>query len=318
MSLVDELCYCEAKKYMNNCLYKRIFCSTKCAFFLCLLCVATLLGCGNQGDNAIGGSSKQVSQENELLKFWDDFESEKVNLEMESDKVESRLVDFIIHLDELSSDEVTPAINRALDKVKGSPLVFQFFVEKLNERLYNPNSVLRNDFYYSKVLNYLISSEMVKEIDKIKYRSKLTLVRQNLPGAVANNFDFIQSNGEKGDLHSVKGAYKIVVFYDPFCNNCKVAMLDLMAIDELLRRTKETKITILTLCAVGEKADWLQYEAELPEGWINGYNAKEEIIRESLYDLKAFPTFYLIGKDNRVLLKDVELDRLVKYIGGGD
>lgn len=281
----------------------------------------SLLSCDNQSFNGRKAMAQHDNTgvntgkgESVAAKFWNGFDFDHVDLKNNEEEVTELIVDFIILLDDIPLEEVTPAIYGMLDQAKNSPLAFKFFVEKLYDRLYDPNSILRNDFYYSKVLNYLISSDKVDEIDKVKYRTHLTLVRQNLPGAVANNFNFQQSTGEQGDLHNVKGAYKLVVFYDPSCNVCKAQMIDLKAIDNLVQRTKESKVTMLTVCAVGEKEDWLEYEAELPPDWINGYNSEEEIIRKGLYDLKAFPTFYLIGENNRVLLKDVNVERIVGYI----
>lgn len=293
-------------------------------FFLAMgiIWVLILVSCDGQNfsdrKDVMQNSKPEVNRSSDVVllanKFWEAYDFEAIDVEMNGEELRGNIVDYIILLDDLSLEEVTPAINRMLDQAKNNPVAFQFFIETLYDKLYNPNSILRNDFYYSKVLNYLISSDKVGEIDKVKYKTNLTLVRQNLPGAVANNFNFQQSTGGQDNLHNVKGAYKLLVFYDPSCNVCKEQMIDLKAVDNLVQRTKENKVTILTICAVGSEENWLEYAAELPSDWINGYNSEEEIIRSGLYDLKAFPTFYLIGENNRVLLKDASLERIVGYI----
>lgn len=249
------------------------------------------------------------------MTFWERYDFTKIDIRKNEFGLERLLVDFILALDDLPAEEAAQAIVRTMDIAKKTPLAFQFFTDKFYERLYDPKSTLRNDTYYSVVLNYLISSDGISETDRAKYKTHLALVQRNLPGVEANNFSFQRATGEVGDLHSLRGAYKLIVFYAPLCKACKSTMPDLKAIHRLVQRTKKSKVTLLTVCATGRESDWLHYQAELPEEWINGYNKEDEIIRNGLYDLKAFPTFYLIDKDNKVLLKDADMERLVGYIG---
>lgn len=293
----------------------------KYALLMNVILVVGLWSCNNLGsvEKQATVQHDKVEENNDIgqpqaTTFWSDFDFKNIDLNSQRNQLENHLVDFVIFLDAIPSDDVTPAVYNTLDKAKDDKQVFGFFKEKFYTLLYDPNSILRNDFYYSKVLHYLISSDQVIEAEKIKYRTLLALVRQNLPGAVANNFNFKKPNGEQGNLHEVKGAYKLVVFYDPLCSVCNAVMTDLKTVDNLVQRTKESKVTFLTVCAVGNENEWFNYQKGLPEDWINGYNEEEEIIRNGLYDLKAFPTFYLIGEDNRVLLKDVDMERLVGYI----
>lgn len=249
------------------------------------------------------------------ITFWDGFDFDKIDLPKNKAGIDRLLVDFIVLLDHTEPLEVSTAIGKALDQAKKNPLAFQFFVERLDYRLYNPTSALRNDFYYKDVLNYLIAADEVSEKDKVKYSARLALVEKNLPGLQANNFSFQERTGKKIDLHSLKGNYKLVLFYDPLCNVGNAILPNLKLIDKLIQRTKRSKVTLLAVCAIGEENDWVNYQSELPENWINGYD-RENIIRKGLYDLKAFPTIYLIDENNKVLLKDADMEQLVSYIGG--
>mgnify|MGYP002527024690 FL=1 len=48
--------------------------------------------------------------------------------------------------------------------------------------------------------------------------------------------------------------------------------------------------------------------------WINGYDKKQTIEQNNLYDLKAIPTLYLLDKDKTVLLKDVTTKEIEEYL----
>ena len=51
-----------------------------------------------------------------------------------------------------------------------------------------------------------------------------------------------------------------------------------------------------------------------PAQWINAYDAQQVIRNEELYDLKAIPTLYLLGKNRVVELKDVTYPELAAYL----
>ena len=47
---------------------------------------------------------------------------------------------------------------------------------------------------------------------------------------------------------------------------------------------------------------------------INSYDAGQSIVTRELYDLKASPTLYLLDKDKRVILKDVTVEEIGKWL----
>jgi len=51
---------------------------------------------------------------------------------------------------------------------------------------------------------------------------------------------------------------------------------------------------------------WLDHLKEMPAGWIQGRDEDEYLYKNSVYDLKAIPTVYLLDKEKKVLLKDCE------------
>ena len=52
---------------------------------------------------------------------------------------------------------------------------------------------------------------------------------------------------------------------------------------------------------------------DIPTSWINGYD-KDGKAKGSLYDFAAMPTLFLLDKDKRVLLKDVNLIIVERYL----
>ena len=54
---------------------------------------------------------------------------------------------------------------------------------------------------------------------------------------------------------------------------------------------------------------------EQPKEWICTYDDGQVITKERLYDLRAIPTFYLLDREKRVLLKDAPFRIIEAYLG---
>jgi hypothetical protein len=53
-----------------------------------------------------------------------------------------------------------------------------------------------------------------------------------------------------------------------------------------------------------------------PEEWYNGFDPDFAIRNETLYNVRAIPSLYLLDKDKTVLLKDAPEDRIFAAIAG--
>jgi len=61
----------------------------------------------------------------------------------------------------------------------------------------------------------------------------------------------------------------------------------------------------------------LNHLAEFPEKWIQGRDEDEFLTRNSVYNVKAIPTAYLLDKDKKVLLKDCNsVEQIEKQLSG--
>ena len=53
-------------------------------------------------------------------------------------------------------------------------------------------------------------------------------------------------------------------------------------------------------------------KAQYPSAWLSVY--APEIDQQDLYDIKALPTLYLLNTQKRVLLKDVQLEKVINHL----
>jgi hypothetical protein len=75
------------------------------------------------------------------------------------------------------------------------------------------------------------------------------------------------------------------------------------------------KLDILAIYPDNELPLWKKHKDEIPSLWINAHDQPRVIKDKLLYDLKAIPTFYLLDRDKKVLLKDTDIQRIEAFLG---
>jgi len=214
---------------------------------------------------------------------------------------------FIEYLQTLSQDD-QPAekerIGIVLDKaLNENPASFKYTVSLFEKYLYNPNSPLRNEELYLIVLQYICRSQVITEAEKIRYSSQLTMLSKNRTGEIATDFEYISATGKKEKLSRIHADYLIIFFNNPDCSDC-------VRVKKLLSSVNNSHVKILSIYPDSDLSVWKK--TSYPSFWINGYNY--ETINQ-LYDLKAIPTLYLLDRNKRIILKDADVEEIIKFIG---
>ena len=58
---------------------------------------------------------------------------------------------------------------------------------------------------------------------------------------------------------------------------------------------------------------WREKLPEMANEWINGYDKGQVLTLEQRYDLSSIPSFYLLDKDKRVVLKDADWRQILQF-----
>ena len=191
------------------------------------------------------------------------------------------------------------SLSRKFSKLgKADDKGFYIFTNLYEKYLYNPNSPARNEDVYIDVLEALLSTEGIKDENKIRYQKHLTSSLRNRPGTIASDFVMETSQGKKMRLSEFKKNYTLLFFNNPGCDECE-------AIKKVIEINNLSTYKNFKIIAVYPDEDIsLWQKTEYPKNWINTHCRDID----NLYDLRAIPTLYLLGPDNNIILKDAEIE----------
>lgn len=186
--------------------------------------------------------------------------------------------------------------------------------------LYDPNSPLRNEELYIQVLQAVIENDSLEDIYKVAPRERLHMAMKNRVGTKAADFAYTASDGRQGTLYTLKADYVLLFFYNLGCPACREIREQLIAVlrnEPLASMSTDGRLEILALYPDADMSQWESYAGDIPAQWINAYDPGQNINEGELYDLKAIPSLYLLGRDKRVLLKDfLDPSMIVNIIAG--
>jgi glutaredoxin len=237
--------------------------------------------------------------------YWDHFNFNDTSFISHPDNIEQALTDYIYLFPQLKLADVEKSIQSVMVRIVTAPnATYKYFNKLLEQYLHDPNSPYRNEDYYIPVLESIVNSTAVDEVNKIRPRDLLNMAKKNRPGMIAADFDFTLPNGKHLKLSQLKSpGYSILYFNNPDCHDC-------VRVKNILEQVSHPNYQIIAIYPDEEVANWRK--AKYPTDWLNGSNLS--IRKTSSYDLRAIPCLYLLDKNHRVVLKDVSVEVIVNYI----
>lgn len=251
-----------------------------------------------------------------LLNYWNNFDFSDTTQIANAEITEQAFADFM----QLSahSTKWDEAVRKMLKASERDSLMFTYFRGLAEKYMYNPNSPMRNEELYIPVLEYIIGSDRINDAEKIRPKYQLEMLQKNMIGHIATDFSYVLFNGTRGKLSEINAEYTILFFNDPDCHDCqrvKSYINNSQIIREMYRKVQSNKIRSLEILAVYPgMAVELWRKSDYPEIMINSYDPTFRIMTEELYDLKAFPSLYLLNTNKRVILKDVSIETIEMWL----
>ncbi|MDR2585979.1 MAG: DUF5106 domain-containing protein [Prevotellaceae bacterium] len=246
--------------------------------------------------------------------YWDLFDFDDTVHISQPKVIEKAIVEYLGIMQHVMPKEAATSFQSTIDKSQANIQIFRFFQILFEKYLYDPNSPLRNEDLYIMVLEGVVGSHQLDELEKIQPRFQLELLNLNRPGTIAADFVYTLGAGKKENMHRIKSEFLILFFNNPGCASCgeiQQGFEESFVFKELFN---SGRMKILAMYVDDDFVAWESYRNTFPAHWINGYDASLSIRNNRLYDLRAIPNIYLLDKDKRVILRDVNAPQLEEYL----
>lgn len=245
--------------------------------------------------------------------YWDNYSLTDTAF-IHSDDTEQLYADFLGALQYVDATVYRSALQSMMSFMEADSTAYAHFCTLGEKYLYDPNSPMRNEDYYIPVLEQMLASTRLTELDKLRPADRLKQALKNRPGMKAADFSYVTPQGKTGRMSGINAEYTLLFFYDPDCSNCRQYEQILSEIPAFVEMQERGVLRVLAVYPDEDENEWLIKSSHMPHGWIVGWNKQGDIRSKTLYEIRATPTLYLLDKQKKVILKDTSIDPLIQYL----
>lgn len=202
------------------------------------------------------------------------------------------------------------AVQRA-ESAKGG---LQKLLAICDKYLYGTSSPMYNEDAYRALLHVALLSDALTKEEKMPYQAQLVMAEMNNVGSSVVDFEITVRGGEKSKLSEVHSTVTILYFYNPGCPDCYIERSRLSQARTISYLVRAGGVKIVAVMPSADKAEWEKHSAQIPQEWINGYDAAGKIKSEGLYDLRRMPRLYLLDDKKEVLLKNTSATEIEEFL----
>ena len=204
----------------------------------------------------------------------------------------------------------------ACEKKDTSSNVFETFASLVDKYLFDPNSPLRDEDLYGAYAACLAAYEGYTDVQREKYARDARLCALNKVGTRAADFRFADRRGKMRTLYGVEAPYTLLFFSNPGCEACMSIINVLKEDPQISSMISSGRLKVLNIYIDEDLDAWRSYMPVYPEEWYNGFDPDFVIRNETLYNVRAIPSLYLLDSEKTVLLKDAPENRMFEYLYG--
>lgn len=226
--------------------------------------------------------------------FWD--EAGDVSI-YDKSELEQAVVDYLTILQELPDSKRKAPVRRFIRKVSDMETVLPL-IEKY---LYDVDSPMRDDGLYA----FLIG-----RMSFVGSRELLLQISANAPGSPAVDFRMEDKSGKSLYLYDLlSGEHQtLIFFYDDSCAHCREVISDVKSSAELAYLSALGVLKLVCVNISGESIP-----VSFPVYCADTRLSDEDFFTEGKYFFRSMPSFFLIGPDGKILLKETNFREALNY-----
>ncbi len=240
--------------------------------------------------------------------FWNNYD---FSAPIRDEKVfEATFRDYVTFFKYAHKTIVISCIKDMMRKAESNKSNFLLIADIAERSLYAPEAEYWSDEVYIPFLESIVDNNMLKNAEKERYKYQLELLKNNLMGDKAQDFEMKLADGSKKKLSEIEGKMIFLFFNDESCEDCSIARLRL-----------STDVTLNKLIDAGEVAfvcvymgkysdDWASRARSYHDKWIIGAN--EDIADK--YDLRIQPSIYILDSNKVILDKNINVEGIKRLL----
>lgn len=245
--------------------------------------------------------------------YWDHFDFADTAYIHLPDITEQAIVNFMDLMNHVPQEVEDLAVQTLYKKTASHSRMLWHFWETMSNYWHDPNSPIKNEEKFITLCRSVEALPQVEEVLRQRASYARTLAEKNRVGTKAADFVYTLASGKQGKLYDLKAEYMLLFFYNPDCHTCtdiKQAMKNSLWLQNMV---SSGQMKILTVYPDEDLDLWRESLGEMEVSWINGYDKGQVLTMEQRYDLSSIPSFYLLDKDKKVLLKDADWSEVVQF-----
>ena len=246
--------------------------------------------------------------------YWDHVNFADTNFIHHPEITEQAWVDYIDILKIVPAKKADTALKEVFVQAEKEKKFYLYMTDLANKYLYDPNSPMRNEELYISVLDAMLASPILNNTEKIRPQARRELAQKNRVGTKALNFIYTLVSGKEDSLYGVNALYTLLFINNPGCHACTETIETLKQASAINQAIAQKQLQILAIYPDIDLEEWHKHLSNFPKEWINGYDKKQVIETQHLYDLKAIPTLYLLDKNKVVILKDATVMEIDDFL----
>lgn len=194
--------------------------------------------------------------------------------------------------------------------------VFETLTGLSEKYLYDPNSPLRMEDLYGVYAGLLSEYAGFAPEKRAAYAYDAKMCSMNAVGTPAADFVFSDASGTVRNLYGIAAEYTLLFFSNPGCKACKEIINVLTSDAAVSGLVASGRLAVVNVYIDEDISEWYEYMPVYPSEWYNGYDPNSIIRENTLYNIRAIPSLYVLDRNKIVLMKDAPEQKAVAFFNG--
>lgn len=224
-----------------------------------------------------------------------------------------RIMEYIEDLTSPEPDSVIKELDFLLSKADQNEDVFRYILVNFTNRYAQPKLMGDDGVFVHLAENYYLTGkanwadeEMLKG-----FKKAVEELKPNLIGQPAPPLELLDTTNNQVSLNDIQAKYTVLFFYDPECGHCKKQTPIVL---EFYHKFQSVGVELLGVCVPTDRKKWIDYINERSLDWVNLADPYVESNFRKEYNIKSFPTIYVLDEDKNIIAKRIGAEQLDDFI----